>query len=255
MAISNKQRLDLVEAFLREHKYADLHELAERFETSLSTIRRTLNDLEAAGIVRRHHGGASLIERSTLAGYDFITQDDTNAEEKRRLASAISKQIEDGMTILIDGGTTTYAVAKAILYKRLIIITNSLPIAALLNEVSACETIVTGGTLYNRLGVLCGHTCEAALSEMHADLAVLGCAGITAEGIWNSNASLAGYQRRMLQSASRTLFVADASKLGRRALALTTRLAPGIEILSTGQADPDLAEAARKAGAPIRSLS
>lgn len=255
MAISNKQRLDLVEAYIREHKYADLHDLAEKFETSLSTIRRTLNDLEATGVIRRHHGGASLIENGGAGGYDFITQDDSHAEEKRRLAAAVREQVEDGMTLFIDGGTTTYAVAKALLERRLILITNSLPIAALLNEVSNCETIVTGGTLYNRLGVLCGHTCEATIEEMHADLAILGCAGITAEGVWNSNDLLAGYQRKMVQSADSTLFVADASKLGRRALALSLRYQPRLRVLSTGDPSPELHEEAAARGSSFLSCS
>jgi len=231
--MTNKQRLDLIAEYIREHKYADLHVLASRFETSLSTIRRALNELEAAGVVRRHHGGASLTGEAGAGGYDFITQDDTNAPEKHRIAERTAQLVHDGMTIMIDGGTTTYAVAKAILNKRLIIVTNSLPIAALLNEVSACETVVTGGSLYNRLGVLCGPLCESALGEMHADLAILGCAGLTAEGIWNSNALLASYQRKMIQRSARTLFVADGSKLGKRALTLTTRHEPGFTILTT----------------------
>lgn len=221
--MTNKQRLDLIEAYIREHKYADLHVLAHRFKTSLSTIRRALNELETEGIIRRHHGGASLLEETLSGGYDFITQDDTNAGEKHRVAEAVSDLVEDGMTIMIDGGTTTYAVAKALLSKRLVIVTNSLPIAALLNEVSACETVVTGGTLYNRLGVLCGPLCEAALNEMHADLAILGCAGLTREGIWNSNPLLASYQRKMVASSARAAFVGDHSKLGKRALTLTSR--------------------------------
>jgi DeoR/GlpR family transcriptional regulator of sugar metabolism len=232
MGITNKQRLDLIEAYIREHKYADLHVLASQFKTSLSTIRRALNDLESAGIIHRHHGGASLVVDHQTGGYDFITQDDTFAEEKHRIAESVAELVEDGMTIMMDGGTTTYAVAKALLTKRLVIVTNSLPIAALLNEVSACETVVPGGTLYNRLGVLCGPLCESALSEMHADLAILGCAGLTAEGVWNSNALLASYQRKMIASSAQTVFVADGSKLGKRALTLTARYEPTFTVVT-----------------------
>jgi DeoR/GlpR family transcriptional regulator of sugar metabolism len=65
--MTNRQRTDLIERDLREHKYADLRTLAERFGGSLSTVRRALGQLEARGIVRRHHGGASLIETGALA--------------------------------------------------------------------------------------------------------------------------------------------------------------------------------------------
>jgi DeoR/GlpR family transcriptional regulator of sugar metabolism len=237
MAITNKKRLDLIEAYLREHGYADLHALARRFDTSLSTIRRALNELEASGVIRRHHGGASLVEDPNSGGYDFITQDDTHADLKRALAERTAGLVEDGMTLMIDGGTTTYAVAKALLHKRLVVVTNSLPIAALMNEVSSCETVVTGGTLYNRLGVLYGPMCEAALEEMHADLAILGCAGLTEEGVWNSNALLAGFQRKMIRSSARTLIVADTSKIGKRALALTSRFTPELTVITNEGTD------------------
>jgi len=242
MGITNKQRLDLIEAYIREHKYADLHVLANKFQTSLSTIRRALNELESGGIIRRHHGGASLLEESLSGGYDFITQDDTHTGKKHDIAEAVADLVEDGMTIMIDGGTTTYAVAKALLSKRLVIVTNSLPIAALLNEVSSSETVVTGGTLYNRLGVLCGPLCESALSEMHADLAILGCAGLTAEGIWNSNALLASFQRKMIASSARTAIVADESKLGKRALTLTSRYRDTFTIITNKGATAFLKE-------------
>lgn len=230
MAITNKKRLDLIEAYLRETKYADLHTLSRRFDSSLSTIRRALNDLEAKGVVRRHHGGASIVQEPLVGSYDFITQDDTNAEEKARVAARVAEEVHDGMTLMIDSGTTTYAVAKALLHKRLIIITNSLPIAALMNEVSSSETLVTGGTLYNRLGVLCGPNCEASLESMHADLAIMGCAGVTEEGIWNSNPLLSAYQRKMIQASNAVIFVADSTKLGKRSLVLTTRFQDNFKV-------------------------
>lgn len=234
MAITNKKRLDLIEAFLRENKYADLHTLAGRFGSSLSTIRRALNDLEAKGVVRRHHGGASIVQAPLTGTYDFITQDDTNAEEKAAIAEVVAAGVQDGMTLMIDSGTTTYAVAKRLLHRRLIIITNSLPIAALLNEVSSSETLVTGGTLYNRLGVLCGPNCEAALESMHADMAIMGCAGVTSEGIWNSNPLLSAYQRKMIKASGRVLFVADKTKLGKRSLVLTTPFHGELTVVTNG---------------------
>lgn len=248
MAVTNKQRLDLIENYIRENKYADLHTLASRFDISLSTVRRALNDLETAGIIRRHHGGASLLEKDLTAGYDFITEDNTHASEKHRIAEFADDLIQDGMTVMLDGGTTTYAVAKFLLKKRVIVITNSLPIAALFNEVSTCETIVTGGTIYNRLGVLYGPVCEANISEMHADLAFMGCAGITKEGIWNSNAMLASFQRAMITSSDHTYFMADHSKLDKRALNLTNRFENCISVITTTPLPESIEKALKSAG-------
>lgn len=247
--MTNKQRLDLIEQFIRENKYADLHTLAARFQISLSTARRALNDLETAGIIRRHHGGASLIDEDAPGGYDFIVSDDTRSGEKHVLAEWIAERITPGMTVMLDGGTTTFAVARMLTNKRIIVVTNSLPIAALFNEVSACETVVTGGTVYNRLGVLYGPTCENALAELHADMAILGCAGITAEGIWNSNTMIASYQRRMMAACSHTYFLADSSKPGKRALTLATPFRPNLTVVTTAPLSKAVGQALRAAEA------
>ncbi len=252
--MTNKQRRDLIEQFIRENRYADLHTLSSRFRISLSTVRRALNDLETKGIVRRHHGGASLMDEDPPAGYDFIHMDDPQADAKHAIAEHIAARISSGMAVMLDGGTTTYAVARLLTNKRIIVITNSLPIAALFNEVSSCETVVTGGTVYNRLGVLYGPTCENSLAELHADLAVLGCAGVTSEGVWNSNAMVASYQRRMMAACTEFTFAADASKLDKRALTLTTPFRAGMSLVTTGNPSQSILRSIKDASSELVTL-
>ena len=258
MAITNRQRLDLLAAFLRERKYADLGTLARHFDASLSTIRRDLNELEAKGMVRRHHGGASAVdneEEEPSGGYDFIIQDNRALAAKHSIAEHLVEKIHAGMTVMLDGGTTTYAVARLLVGKRIIVITNSLPIAALFNEVSTSETIVTGGTVYNRLGVLYGPTCEASLAEMHADIAILGAAGITSEGVWNTNAMIVSYQKQMMRAADHTYFALDQSKFGKRALFLSTPFHDHMTVVGTGRPDQALLRALRNAGAQFEEVT
>lgn len=220
--MTNKQRIDLIERFIREHKYADLHTLAARFGISLSTVRRALDALEARGVLRRHHGGASLVETDELAKeYDFIARDQRQSEEKFAIARLMADMVQPGMTVILDGGTSTYAVARLLVGKRLQVITNSLPIAGLFSEIGSLETIVTGGSIHNRLGVLVGPLCEQSLEQIHADIAILGGAGITEAGIWNHNALIVAAQRRMITASERVVFALDSSKFGRKALSLT----------------------------------
>lgn len=221
--MTTKQRLDLIERYIREHKYADLQTLATRCESSLSTIRRALDTLESRGLLRRHHGGATLVETDERAReYDFIARDQRQAAEKHAIARHIADLVQPGMTIIMDGGTTVYAVARLLVTKRLQVITNSLPIAALYADLGSLETIVTGGSIDNRLGVLVGPLCEQSLGQIHADLAILGGAGVTEAGVWNHNALIVATQRRMMAAAERTVFAIDGSKFGRKALALAT---------------------------------
>jgi DeoR/GlpR family transcriptional regulator of sugar metabolism len=250
--MTNKQRTDLIARFIREHKYADLRTLASRFGSSISTVRRALDQLEAAGIVRRHHGGASLVETDEVAQeYDFIARNQRHPEEKYAIARLVAEEVQPGMTVILDGGSTTFAVARLIVDKRLQVITNSLPVASLFSEVGSVETIVTGGSIYSRLGVLLGPMCEDSLGQVHADLAILGGAGITENGVWNQNALIVAAQRRMIAAAERTIFALDNSKFGRKALSLTTPFEPRFTIVTDVRPAPAVAKAINAAGATL----
>lgn len=250
--MTNKQRLDLIEKHIREHKYADLHTLATLFASSLSTVRRALDELESRGVLRRHHGGASLIETDELAKeYDFISRDQRQAGEKFAIARLIADQVQPGMTVILDGGTSTYAVARLLAAKRLQVITNSLPIAGLFSEIGSLETIVTGGSIHNRLGVIVGPLCEQSLEQIHADIAILGGAGITEAGVWNHNALIVAAQRKMIAASERTLFALDSSKFGRKALSLTSPFTPRFTIVTDQRPSPAVAAAIKNAGSTL----
>jgi DeoR/GlpR family transcriptional regulator of sugar metabolism len=250
--VTNKQRTDLIECFIREHKYADLRTLADRFSGSLSTVRRALDTLENRGIVRRHHGGASLVETDALAQeYDFVARTRRQADEKFAIASLVAAQVEPGMTVILDGGSTTYAVARLLAEKRVRVITNSLPVASLFGEIGQVETIVTGGTIFGRLGVLVGPRCEESFEQVHADLAILGGTGITESGVWNHNALIISAQRKMLGAAERSIFGLDGSKFGRKALSLTAPFGPRLTIITDSRPAPEVAKAISAAGSKL----
>ncbi len=250
--MTSKQRTDSIARYIREHNYADLHTLAARFGGSLSTVRRALDQLEAQGIVRRHHGGASLVETDALAQeYDFTARNERHPDEKFAIASLIAAQVQPGMTVILDGGSTTYAVARLLADRRLQVITNSLPVASLFGEVGSAETVVTGGSIYSRLGVLLGPMCEEFFGEVHADLAILGGAGITENGIWNYNALIAAAQRRMIAAAERTVFALDNSKFGRKALSLTTPFDRRFTIVTDTRPSAPVTRAINAAGAHL----
>jgi len=250
--MTNKQRTDSIERHIRAHQYADLHTLAARFGGSLSTVRRALDQLEARGIVRRHHGGASLVETDAVAQeYDFVARNQRHPDEKFAIASLVAGLVTPGMTVILDGGSTTYAVARLLAEKRLQVITNSLPVASLFSEVGSVETTVTGGSIYNRLGVMLGPLCEGFFGSVHADLAILGGAGITENGVWNHNALIVAAQRKMIAAAERTVFALDNSKFGRKALSLTTPFEARFTIVTDTRPAPAVTRAIAAAGARL----
>jgi DeoR/GlpR family transcriptional regulator of sugar metabolism len=254
--MTNKQRIDLIERHIREHKYADLQSLADQFDGSVSTVRRALDTLESRGIVRRHHGGASLIETDALTQeHDFLVRIQRQANQKFAIASLVAEQVEPGMTVILDGGTSTYAVARLLAEKRVQVITNSLPVASLFGEVGNTETIVTGGSILGRLAILVGPLCEASLEQVHADIAVLGGTGVTESGVWNHNALVIAAQRKMIAAAERTIFALDATKFGRKALSLTAPFGPKMTVVTNTRPAAQVEKAIHAAGAKLTLAS
>lgn len=250
--MTHRRRLQLIEKYIRENRYADLHTLASKFDISVSTARRALDDLEAQGVCRRHHGGASVLDPDELAReYDFISRDQTHADEKFVMARFIAEQVRPGMTVVIDGGTSAYAVARLLIGKRLRVVTNSLPVAGLLSDVGTVETIVTGGTIHNRIGVLVGPHCEETLDRIHADIAILGASGITDKGLWAHNELIAAVQRKMVSAADRSIFAIDHSKFGRKAPLLATGFQESHTIVTDRDPPTDIAAAMRAARATL----
>ena len=250
--MTNRRRVDLIEKYIREHRYADLHSLAARFDISQSTARRALDELEARGVLRRHHGGASVIDPDEVAReYDFISRDQVQGNEKFAMARFIAERVLPGMTVIIDGGTSPYAVARLLIGKRLQVITNSLPVAGLFSDVSSVETIVTGGTIYNRIGVLVGPHCDEMLDRVHADIAILGAPAINAQGIWSQTLPIAATQRKMMAAADQTIFALDHSKFDRKAMILAAPFASTHTIVTDAEPSAEVAAALRSAHATL----
>ncbi len=250
--MTNKQRTDLIERHLREHKYADLRTLAETYGASLSTVRRVLDDLENRGLVRRHHGGASLIETDVLEQeHDILARIQKQADRKYVIASLIADCVAPGTTVILDGGSSAFAVARLLVEKRVRVITNSLPVATLFGEVGNTETIVTGGSILGRMGMLVGPGCETSLEQVHADLAILGGTGVTEGGVWNHHSLVIAAQRKMIAAAERTIFAIDATKFGRKALSLTAPFGPRLTVVTDTRPAEPVVCSIRNAGATL----
>ena len=106
-------------------------------------------------------------------------------------------------------------------------------------------------SLYRRLGTLVGPLCEKSFDEVHADLAIVGGAGITEKGIWSHNALIAAAQRKMIAAAERTFFALDKSKFGRTALSLATPFDARFTIVTDTRPAPAVARAIHTAGARL----
>jgi DeoR family fructose operon transcriptional repressor len=198
--------------------YATLEELVRILGVSESTIRRDLELLDLSGSVKRTHGGAVYAgEVRSMPPFDERTE--TAAAEKRAIGQAAAALLEDGDTVLLDGGTTTLEVARALIGRRVQVVTNSLPIAQLLASSQQTDLILIGGYIYPRTGVALGPLAIATMQSIRVRTAILGAGGIVSEGIYNSNLLLVETERQMMSCGQEVMIVADHTKFGRLALA------------------------------------
>jgi DeoR/GlpR family transcriptional regulator of sugar metabolism len=233
MLVETRRRrlLDLIS----RQGFATLDELMKTLHVSESTVRRDLEALDLAGSVKRTHGGAVYSgELRSMPAFDDRTQ--TAAAEKQAIGQAAAALVEDGDTVLLDGGTTTLEVARALLGRRIQVVTNSLPIAQLLASSQSTDLILIGGYVYPRTGVALGPLAIATMKGIRVRKAILGAGGIVADGVYNSNHLLVETERQMLACGQEVVIVADHTKFGRLALA---RLC-GLEEIHRLVSDPGL---------------
>ncbi len=216
MVTSEARRNRLLE-FVRSRGFASLPDLRDQLGVSESTIRRDLDQLEEAGTAKRTHGGVFYTGSSPKLLH-FDERQPAQWDKKRSIALRASQLIADGDTVLLDGGTTTYEVAKLLVGRPLQIVTTSLPVANLFASQPNTDLILVGGYVYPRTGVAIGPHANEMLSRLHVRKTILSVAGINDRGFYNSNLLLVETERAMMAAGEEVIVVADSTKFGHQGL-------------------------------------
>ena len=215
---SNPRQIKLLQA-VRERGDLSVEALAERLGVTLQTVRRDVQGLADAGLLVRFHGGVR-VPTSTVENIAHPQRENLHAAGKARIAAAIAREVPNGCSLILNIGTTTEAVAKALLqHQGLRVITNNLNVAAILSGNASCEVIVTGGVVRARDRGIVGEATVDFIRQFKVDLAVIGISGIEADG------TLRDYDYRevkvaqaIIDHAREVWLAADHSKFGRPAM-------------------------------------
>jgi DeoR family fructose operon transcriptional repressor len=214
---TSETRRSKLRDLIQSRGFASLGELAETLQVSESTIRRDLDYLESSGTARRTHGGVFWTGGSDTLRV-FETRRDTDWSAKAAIGQLAAALVEDHDTILLDGGSTTYELARHLVGRPLQVVTNSLPVAHLLSSSESIDLVMIGGCVRGRTAVAIGPMADSMLHSINVGKAFLSVAGITDRGYFNSNMMLVESEKAMLSSADRALVVADSSKFGKVSL-------------------------------------
>ena len=215
-ALNGRQRemLDLV----RQQGFVAIEALAEHFGVTSQTIRRDVNSLCRAGMLRRYHGGAGL--PSSVENEAYTARRVQRRAEKQRIARALAHQIPNQASLFMTLGTTTEEVARALMdHRGLRVITNNLNVATTLSGNPTFEVIIAGGVVRHRDRGVTGEATIDFVNQFKVDFAVMGISGIDHDG---TLLDFDYHEVRVLQAimrSARTVFLAaDHSKFGRSAM-------------------------------------
>ena len=147
MTLNPRQRR-LLEAVQRQVTIS-VEDLANQLDVTPQTVRRDVKLMEEARLLARYHGGVGL--PSSVENIDYTQRQVLNIEGKRRIAAAVAERVRPGCSLLINIGTTTEEVARALMHHQgLHVVTNNLNVAAILASQPSCEVIVAGGVVRGR---------------------------------------------------------------------------------------------------------
>jgi len=244
MQLAEERRQAIVDAVEQDGRVLAA-ELAQRLGTSEDTIRRDLRDLDAAGLLRRVHGGA--VRRGPLPSFGERAASDL--PRKAALAQMLRECVRPGDTVLIDAGSTNLALARLLEDgQAATIVTNSPQLALALGEFRRTRIVLLGGTYSAAQGAVMGARTLAELQGLCADLCIVGICAIDPErGLATADAEEAAIKAAMLAGSARCAAAVLNERLGDNASFLFGRLAELDHLVLEADAPPDIIARLRQA--------
>ena len=235
---TNPRQLQLLEE-VRARKSATVEQLADTLGVTLQTVRRDVQRLAESGLLTRFHGGVR-VPSSTVENLAHTQRETLHADGKARIARAVAEQVPNDCSLILNIGTTTEAIAQALMHHRgLRVLTNNLNVAAILSGNPDCEVIVAGGVVRPRDRGIVGEAAVDFIRQFRVDIALIGISGIEPDG------SLRDYDMRevkvaqtIIEHAREVWLAADHTKFNRPAMVQLAQLAQ-IDRLFTDAPPPE----------------
>jgi DeoR family ulaG and ulaABCDEF operon transcriptional repressor len=211
-----RERHREIQRVLSEREFVSVEELRQRLGASEATVRRDLGELETAGRLRRIRGGAEATSKALprmLSGQPaFARAHGRRLRDKRAIARAAVERIPPGASIIVDGGTTTFAMVEFLRHVDARVLTPSFPVAESLLRHTAVQLVVPGGPIYREQQLILSALEEPAIQTYWAQLMFMGAQALRAQGLLQSDPLLVQAQRQLIARAERLVVLADSSK-------------------------------------------
>ena len=223
MTLNPRQRqiLDAV----RRQVTVSVDELAQQLGVTPQTVRRDVKHMEEARLLARYHGGVGL--PSSVENIDYSQRQVMNIEAKRRIALAVAARVRPGTSLLINIGTTTEEVARALQHHTgLHVVTNNLNVASIMADQPGCEVIVAGGVVRGRDRGIVGEATVDFIRQFRVDIGIIGISSIEPDGtLRDFDSREVKVAQAIIEQSREVWLVADQDKFGRQALVRLAHLA------------------------------
>ena len=206
-----EERLEKILTLLSQKNKMSNDALCKQLFCSISTLRRDLIKLEKNDLIKRWHGGASLISK-TNNEISFLFREYEFLDEKAYISQLASEFIHDNQALFLDSSSTVAKLCQQLLDKRLIVVTNGIQNMIHLNQSESIQLFALGGLVkLNSLAVV-GNLAGEFLQQFKADIAFLSCRGISLDGIFEADSNQAFVKQQMIKNAKKTILLCDHSK-------------------------------------------
>ena len=249
--LTRKERHELILSEVRRSASIRISKLARRIGVAGETIRRDLIELGEAGLINRTYGGATipLMTSEPVIAERVLTM----VEERARIGRGAASLIENGQIVMIDGGSTTYEVARSFsqLRRDLTVITNSLGVASVAGANPSFRVILCPGTYDSREASVLGEDTIEFVRRYNADVAIIGASAVNSEGPSDTISGAAAVKRAMMERSLSTMLVVTNDKFGRGSLERVSALSEISDVVTDREPLAGLRAAIGGAGAEL----
>ncbi|WP_194238324.1 DeoR/GlpR family DNA-binding transcription regulator [Streptomyces spongiae] len=220
---------------LETQDFVGVKELSEEFGLTAMSVRRDLTAMANDGLITRVRGGAAK-PPPAVSSPQYAQAASRNLHAKRIIAARAVELLEPGLSVFFYSGSTVARVAAHLpreLHSTLTVVTNSLPVIEEISSWQDPHLVAVGGTYLHSYMTFVGPQAVLAVEGMNADVAVIGCDGLSSDGgLTTPHQLVAEIGSTIVRQAARTIVVADSTKIGRRGF---TQIAPigAIDVLVT----------------------
>ncbi|PPK48324.1 DeoR/GlpR family DNA-binding transcription regulator [Clostridium algidicarnis] len=208
----SKERSEEILNILKVKKQVSTSYLCEKLYCSVATIRRDLIELEKAGLIKRFHGGASLVPNFNIE-YSHMFRELENQQEKNYICNLALDFISDGYALFLDSSSTVGSICHLLKnYNNITVVTNGVKTALELVQLDSITTFIAGGQLKTRSTSIVGEFTSNFIDNFKADLSIISCRGLDENGAYEASQTQALVKQHMIRNSKSTILLCDSSK-------------------------------------------